>query len=252
MIKFFRRIRYDLMEKNKTGKYLKYAIGEIILVVVGILIALQVNNWNQLNNEKILEKEYLSSLLQDLDFDINSYRTTIRSDSSKVENARLLLQKFKQAETWTKDDLANTFREIAINANMKVQRVTIDEIKSSGRITLIRNKELRLHLMTYYANLEKTLSVSGYNNETAQDWIQLLLKELDINSMFQAFDLNIPEVDPLDLTYFNTSSKHPLKEGIQNYASLRILTSSLNLSYYRNGLNEALELKRHIIDYLNN
>ena len=47
MIKFFRKIRYDLMKKNKTGKYLKYAIGEIILVMIGILLALQVNNWNQ-------------------------------------------------------------------------------------------------------------------------------------------------------------------------------------------------------------
>jgi len=47
MIKFFRKIRYDLMEKNKTGKYLKYAIGEIVLVVIGILIALQINIWNQ-------------------------------------------------------------------------------------------------------------------------------------------------------------------------------------------------------------
>ena len=47
MIKFFRHIRQDLMSKNKTSKYLKYAIGEILLVVIGILIALQINNWNQ-------------------------------------------------------------------------------------------------------------------------------------------------------------------------------------------------------------
>ena len=47
MIKFFRKIRHDLMEKNKTGKYFKYAIGEIILVVIGILIALQFNNGNE-------------------------------------------------------------------------------------------------------------------------------------------------------------------------------------------------------------
>ena len=50
MIKFFRKIRYDLMEKNKTGKYIKYAIGEIILVVIGILIALSVNNWNKIRS----------------------------------------------------------------------------------------------------------------------------------------------------------------------------------------------------------
>jgi hypothetical protein len=47
MIKFFRRIRLDLLKKNKTGKYAKYAIGEIVLVVIGILIALQINNWNE-------------------------------------------------------------------------------------------------------------------------------------------------------------------------------------------------------------
>ena len=59
MIKFFRKIRYDLMEKNKTGKYLKYVIGEIILVMIGILLALQVNNWNQ---ERISSKNELALL----------------------------------------------------------------------------------------------------------------------------------------------------------------------------------------------
>lgn len=51
MIKFFRKIRYNLMETGKTGKYLKYAIGEIILVVIGILIALSINNWNEQKKE---------------------------------------------------------------------------------------------------------------------------------------------------------------------------------------------------------
>jgi hypothetical protein len=66
MIKFFRKIRYDLMEKNKTGKYLKYAIGEIILVVIGILIALQINNWNENRKNSIEEKLILESLLENL------------------------------------------------------------------------------------------------------------------------------------------------------------------------------------------
>ena len=62
MIKFFRQIRFDLMEKNKTGKYLKYAIGEIVLVVIGILIALQINNWNENRKDTIAE----SNILQDI------------------------------------------------------------------------------------------------------------------------------------------------------------------------------------------
>lgn len=70
MIKFFRKIRYDLLEKNKTGKYFKYAIGEIILVVIGILIALSINNWNenakthrnQRNNLQLIKVEMINNL----------------------------------------------------------------------------------------------------------------------------------------------------------------------------------------------
>ena len=65
MIKFFRKIRYDLMEKNKTGKYFKYAIGEIILVVIGILIALQINNWNENRKNRVTEADYYCRILDD-------------------------------------------------------------------------------------------------------------------------------------------------------------------------------------------
>ena len=59
MIRFFRKFRQNLLSEGKTGKYLKYAIGEIVLVVIGILIALQINNWNE---HKKLKKEYISDL----------------------------------------------------------------------------------------------------------------------------------------------------------------------------------------------
>src|SRR5210317_265501 len=67
MIKFFRKIRYNLMEQNKTGKYLKYAIGEIVLVMVGILLALQINNWNE--GQKIIkwEHRFLTDLKSELE-----------------------------------------------------------------------------------------------------------------------------------------------------------------------------------------
>jgi len=66
MIKFFQKIRYNLMSENKTGKYFKYAIGEIVLVVIGILIALSINNWNEkrVNHNKIAD--YIHGMKDDL------------------------------------------------------------------------------------------------------------------------------------------------------------------------------------------
>ena len=57
MIKFFRKIRQNLLLENKTAKYFKYAIGEIVLVVIGILIALQINNWNEWDKESKKEQK---------------------------------------------------------------------------------------------------------------------------------------------------------------------------------------------------
>jgi hypothetical protein len=66
MIKFFRKIRFNLMEQNKTSRYFKYAIGEIILVVIGILIALQINNWNESRKSKTFETEILTQIQANL------------------------------------------------------------------------------------------------------------------------------------------------------------------------------------------
>jgi hypothetical protein len=66
MIKFFRKIRQNLLMENKTGKYFKYAIGEILLVVIGIIIALQLNNWNESRNLSYKEIISLKALKSEL------------------------------------------------------------------------------------------------------------------------------------------------------------------------------------------
>ncbi len=77
------------MEKNKTGKYFKYAIGEIILVMVGILLALQVNNWNKNRQDRVSEQKYVNDLIQDLkNDDIALKRLTIFLESKLESKAR--------------------------------------------------------------------------------------------------------------------------------------------------------------------
>ncbi|MEH6620929.1 DUF6090 family protein [Maribacter arcticus] len=78
MIKFFRKIRKNLLNEGKTTKYFKYAIGEIVLVVIGILIALQINNWNENRKENHKLSDIYSNLLLDIKADSISYSTNIK------------------------------------------------------------------------------------------------------------------------------------------------------------------------------
>jgi predicted RNase H-like nuclease (RuvC/YqgF family) len=137
MIKFFRKIRQNLLMENKTGKYFKYAIGEIVLVVIGILIALQINNANE--NRKISEtkKEYYRQILLDLDKEIDNINTRIiLLDTSIVslnnyfqnlKNPNLkpiqLIKQLKKVEF--------NFEYISFNSN------TTQTLESTGEIKII-------------------------------------------------------------------------------------------------------------------
>jgi sensor domain CHASE-containing protein len=94
MIKFFRKIRQNLLSENKFSKYLIYAIGEIILVVIGILIALQINNNNELNKQRAKEVQFLKNLKSDLIFEESELERYIGIRESIVNSAQIALEHF--------------------------------------------------------------------------------------------------------------------------------------------------------------
>ena len=96
MIKFFKKIRYNLKETGKTGKYLKYAIGEIILLVCGILIALQVNNWNELRKDRIKEQIVLKQLQEDYQANLMQLEEKMATRKKILISAIQLLKAFDQ------------------------------------------------------------------------------------------------------------------------------------------------------------
>ncbi len=95
MIKFFRRIRQRLLSESKFSKYLLYAIGEIVLVVIGILIALQINNWNEAKNIN----EAKTKTLQHIKKEILSNQKFIESVDAYHEMVRDTLKKIKPPKT---------------------------------------------------------------------------------------------------------------------------------------------------------
>ena len=150
MIKFFRKIRQDLLSKGKTGKYLKYAVGEIILVVIGILIALQINSWN---NKRISQKQsigYMQSLVDDIKSDIIQYNANIESYTTDITNNKSLLinDNYKTLDADSILKLVNAFFQ-----PNKITKQTYEKIKNASLSESLGTDIVNKAINDYY-NLE--------------------------------------------------------------------------------------------------
>ncbi|MFT5217432.1 MAG: hypothetical protein ACJA1H_001278 [Glaciecola sp.] len=152
MIKFFRKIRYDLMDKNKTGKYLKYAIGEIILVIMGILIALTINNWNQDRLTENLEYQYYSRLLDDVREEKFILEATINYSKQVSLHAKKAIAVFENSSNGNTNPIENLIDMYQASqlADSYSASSTYKELISSGQINLIQNNSLKTALIRYY------------------------------------------------------------------------------------------------------
>jgi len=153
MIKFFRKIRFDLMEKNKTGKYLKYAIGEIILVVIGILIALQINNWN---NQNLLHKKELNYLVEisiNLNEDLKKIEEVLEFNDEKagVINEALALMGTPMDEIVRINNFVQFMPTLTSYESFNPIKTSFDNMISSQSIDLISNNKLKKLLSEYYS-----------------------------------------------------------------------------------------------------
>ncbi len=91
MIKFFRKIRYNLKE-GKTVNYLKYAIGEIVLVVIGILIALSINNWNEGRKDLVKSYEILREIKENIQFNTKQFEAEIKEEQSVINSIDIVFE----------------------------------------------------------------------------------------------------------------------------------------------------------------
>ena len=112
MLHFFRKIRHDLIANSKSYKYLKYAIGEVILVMLGILMALQVNNWNEERKNEEKQLSLLANLKNDLDKDI-LYFQHYDSIYAKIEvESEIAIKLFYKAKTIKDIDSVNSLTKL--------------------------------------------------------------------------------------------------------------------------------------------
>lgn len=102
MLTFLRKIRQSSITSNSFRKYLLYAIGEILLVVLGILIALQINNWNNERINRKTEKEVLQRIVQDLRKDLENVDRSARFDEQRLRRGVWVLEQLKKGDSYSK------------------------------------------------------------------------------------------------------------------------------------------------------
>ncbi len=150
MIKFFRKIRQNLLKEGKTARYFKYAFGEIILVVIGILIALQINNWNSQRNERNQELLILKSLRTNFIENINTL-SKAKSDTVKVYEAclELLALIHPKQVNYTNDVVNNLIGQILNYYTWDPTTGAIDQVINSAQFNIIQNKEIKIKISNW-------------------------------------------------------------------------------------------------------
>ena len=150
MIKFFRKIRYDLMEKNKTGKYLKYAIGEIVLVVIGILIALQINNWNENRINKKKENLLLTELHNEFVKNQEQFENVILVHENSLKSTNYMINQFPiNPKEIDLDTLFEYTRGWADRYTFNPSQGVIKSLVNSSSFDIISDSELRKLLISW-------------------------------------------------------------------------------------------------------
>ncbi len=148
MIKFFRNIRQRLLTENKFSKYLLYAIGEIILVVFGILIALSINNWNEARKSRVVEIELLKTIKTDLDRTLldlkDDYESYLKSQKSGNRFQRFLI-----GEKMLEDSIFLHFHSLSQDRHFFPNSSGYESLKSSD-MNMISNDSLRLQITELY------------------------------------------------------------------------------------------------------
>jgi len=195
MIKFFRKIRYDLMGKNKTGKYLKYAIGEVLLIFIGVLIALSASQWNNNKKDLAYETKALREIYKGLQLDYSSLEILINNTEKGIKSITILDSLLQQATPTYSKELDTLFGAIYGFRFFTMERANYEDLKTNS-LNLVKNDALRQQLIMVFES-EYSKNEKIYNTEV---WVNDILRPFylenfrDLNFYTSATPINYESI----------------------------------------------------------
>jgi hypothetical protein len=253
MINFFRKTRKKLADDNKPMKYMRYAIGEIALVVVGILIALQINNWKIDQFEKKEEINYLNRLLQDLKNNLTEIERILVLDQRRLYQCNVTLNDMgsnnisfhrnrwqfrnKEFNIDTIKILNQTFgfglTAIRYYNKFNNSDATYLELIANGKIDLIRDEQLKISVIAYYSTLEDKLQIPNMIEMMRHKYVDMLadqgISTYNNKMSFNEFENKVDNKDNIIAAIENIFGFSRGSQGILKYndQSIEMVTEEL-------------------------
>ena len=211
MIGFFRKIRKKLADDNKPLKYLRYAFGEILLVVIGILIALQINNWNELRKTHIQDIEFLNNLKVELSVDISALRERKAQYQRINDNIKNTIKLFDGGvRNLTHDEhqeIVSAIYQFEILTPINKNSSQNDLVIAKGTIDRI-DKELNRRFLTY---LQETESINAAITKLGETLQQLQILQIQPNVDFNEIN---PTANMVDFDFKEIYNKRGVRNAL--------------------------------------
>ena len=252
MIKFFRKIRQNLVLEGKTGKYFKYAIGEIILVVIGILIALQINNLNEERKLRANEQALLLQLKQEFESNLNQLNQKIEMREIMISSAQKLLKMIDDKNQMIPDSIGHYLSFTRMNPTFDPIR---NDLTVGDKLSLIENVDLKKMLTEWESNEEQLEESEGRWLYSLNTYFRPLLYEHNLAR--ELFEINYQSGSMSLMSLTKSVDAVTLNNSINTDKFVNFMNDPRLESHlaWTVGINtfgnvESNTLKNHIIDIL--
>lgn len=172
MLFLLRKIRRSLLQQNKFTSYLLYGIGEVILVVVGILIAVQIDDLNEAGKLKAKEAKYYCKLLEDVNQDVFELERLLQETEERISHSNRLLSLLQQENPDPGEVINEMMGSISlVTFTFKPSSAAFEDLKSSGNLSLI-DEQVAKKLREYYVTIDGIIDVVDINSDQAVELFQ--------------------------------------------------------------------------------